>query len=135
MKFYLHLVLLFPVVFSALAREKQGPRGEVTSVGRRANVWRSEHRLIDLHQHIDYTEDRLARAVRVMDAVGLGIAVNLSGGTVTRKDGAPSEFERHKQLADRLFPGRFVHYMNLDYSRWDEPDFPERAAKQIEEGF
>jgi predicted TIM-barrel fold metal-dependent hydrolase len=70
-----------------------------------------------------------------MDAVGLGVGVNLSGGTVTRKDGAPSEFERHKQLADRLFPGRFVHYMNLDYSGWDEPDFPERAAKQIEEGY
>jgi len=135
MKYYLHLGLPFLVIFGALAGENQGPSGSVNSVRRQANVWRSEHRLIDLHQHIDYSEDHLAQAVRVMDAVGLGVAVNLSGGTVTRKNGAPSEFERHKQLADRLFPGRFVHYMNLDYSGWDEPDFPERAAKQIEEGY
>jgi predicted TIM-barrel fold metal-dependent hydrolase len=53
---------------------------------------------------------------------------------VTHKEGEPSEFERNKQLADTLFPGRFVHYMNLDYSAWNEPDFAERAAKQIEEG-
>src|SRR5437762_11967951 len=80
-----------------------------------ANQWRAEHRTIDLHQHIDYTTQHLARAVKIMDAVGLGLAVNLSGGTVTRgTNGGRSEFERHKQLADALFPGRFLHYFNLD---------------------
>lgn len=96
--------------------------------------WRAEKRLIDLHQHINHTPEHLARAVRIMDQAGIGIGVNLSGGTVTPKEGKPSDFERNKKLADELFPGRFVHYMNLDYSGWDEPDFPERAAKQIEEG-
>jgi len=52
----------------------------------------------------------------------------------TGTNGAESEFQHNKKLADRLFPGRFVHYMNLDYKGWDEPDFSERAAKQIEEG-
>ena len=61
--------------------------------------------------------------------------MNLSGGTTTRgTNDAPSEFERNKALADRLYPGRFLHYMNLDYKGWDEPDFSERAVKQIEEG-
>jgi predicted TIM-barrel fold metal-dependent hydrolase len=70
-----------------------------------------------------------------MDAVGLGVAVNLSGGSVTRgSDGGRSEFERNKALADRLFPGRFVHYMSLDFGAWDQPDFAERAARQVEEG-
>src|SRR5437588_299057 len=100
-----------------------------------ANQWRAEHRTIDLHQHIDYTTQHLARAVKIMDAVGLGIGVNLSGGTVTRgTNGAESEFEHNKKLAEMLYPGRFLHYMNLDYKGWDEPDFAERAAKQIEEG-
>ena len=100
-----------------------------------AAQWREEHRIIDLHQHIDLSTQHLARAVRIMDAVGIGVAVNLSGGTVTRgPGGAPSEFERNKKLADTLFPGRFVEYMNLDYSGWDQPDFPARAAAQIEEG-
>src|SRR5437867_1504957 len=114
---------------SALAKD------DVAAVQRQAGVWRAEHRIIDLHQHIDYTTQHLARAVKIMDAVGLGIGVNLSGGYVTRtNDEAPSAFERNKQLADRLFPGRFLHYMNLDYQDWDAPEVSARAVKQIEEG-
>jgi predicted TIM-barrel fold metal-dependent hydrolase len=101
-----------------------------------ADQWRAEHRIIDLHQHIDCSTQHLARAVKILDAVGVGVAVNLSGGTVTPgKNGAPSEFERNKQIADRLFPGRFVQYMNLDYAGWDEPDFSQKAVKQVDEGF
>jgi hypothetical protein len=98
------------------------------------DAWRREHRTIDLHMHIDGTEERFRRAVRIMDAAGLGVGVNLSGGTVTHPPGEKSEFERVKEITDRLFPGRFLHYMNLDYAGWNEPDFAERAAKQIEEG-
>jgi predicted TIM-barrel fold metal-dependent hydrolase len=105
------------------------------SARQQAAQWREQRRIIDLHQHIDFTTQHLARAVRIMDAAGIGLTVNLSGGTVTRGlGGEPSEFERNKKLADALFPGRFVQYMNLDYSGWDQPDFAERAAAQIEEG-
>lgn len=100
----------------------------------RADQWRAEHRIIDLHQHINNNEEHVARAVRIMDASGIGIAVNLSGGTTTSKDGKPSAFERNKALVDNLYPGRFLQYMNLDYSRWNEANFSEEAVKQIEEG-
>jgi predicted TIM-barrel fold metal-dependent hydrolase len=96
--------------------------------------WRAEKRLIDLHLHIGYTPERLGLAVKIMDGSGIGVGVNLSGGTTTRQGNQPSEFERNKKLADDLFPGRFVHHMNLDYSRWDEPDFAEQAGRQVEEG-
>jgi predicted TIM-barrel fold metal-dependent hydrolase len=109
-------------------------KDDVAAARQQAEAWRAEHRIIDLHQHIDYTEERLARDARIMDAVGLGIGVNLSGGYVTRTNDAPSEFERNKALADKLHPGRFLHYLNLDYSDWDKPDFSARAVKQIEEG-
>jgi predicted TIM-barrel fold metal-dependent hydrolase len=100
-----------------------------------ADLWRAQHLIIDLHQHIDCTTQRLARAVKIMDAVGVGIGVNLTAGTVTPgTNGRPSEFEQNKHMADTLFPGRFLHYVNLDYTDWDRPDFPERAVKQIEEG-
>jgi predicted TIM-barrel fold metal-dependent hydrolase len=106
-----------------------------SDVQRQAGTWRAEHRILDLHQHINGTTQHVSRAVKIMDAVGVGIGVNLSGGTVTRpKPDQPSEFERNKTLADNLFPGRFLQYMNLDYTGWDEPDFAERAVKQIEEG-
>ena len=96
--------------------------------------WRNERRIIDLHLHLDGSRGGLARAAAIMDRVGLGIGANLSGGTVTAKAGQKSAFEKTKTLADGLHPGRFVHYMNLDYAGWDEPDFSERAARQIEEG-
>jgi len=90
---------------------------------------------MDLHLHINSTTQHVTRAVKIMDAVGIGVGINLTAGTVTRgKDGGPSEFERMKRLEDTLFPGRFINYVNLDYTGWDEPDFAERAAKQIEEG-
>jgi len=110
--------------------------GEVEAVRRQAARWRTERRIVDLHQHVGYTAEFLGRDVKIMDAVGVGLVVNLDGGTVTPgKDGAPSAFERNKKLADSLYPDRFVHYMHLDYSAWDEPDFAERAARQIDEGF
>jgi predicted TIM-barrel fold metal-dependent hydrolase len=119
----------------ALLPRAAGANEDVATVRRQADAWRAEHRIVDLHQHIDYTPQHLARAVKIMDAAGVGLVVNLSGGTVTRgKDGGPSEFERNKRLADKLYPGRFLHYMNLDYSGWDQPDFAERAARQIDEG-
>ena len=102
---------------------------------RQGDAWRVEHRIIDLHQHINGTTQHLVRAVKIMDAVGLGLAVNLSGATVSpAKDGGPSQFERNQKLADALYPGRFLQYMSLDYRGWDQPDFPQRAVQQIEAG-
>jgi predicted TIM-barrel fold metal-dependent hydrolase len=99
-----------------------------------ADSWRAAHRLIDLHTHVEPTPDHLAEAVRIMDAVGIGVAVNLSGGTTTHPRGQPSRFEQTKKLADTLFPGRFLEYMNLDYADWDSPDFAARAVAQVDEG-
>lgn len=97
--------------------------------------WRIEHRVIDMHQHIGMTQKHLDRAVKIMDEAGVGVAVNLGTGTVTPKsDGKPSDFQRYKELTDRLYPGRIAHYMILDYKGFDDADFPERAAKQIDEG-
>lgn len=107
---------------------------DVAAAQKTAAQWRAERRIIDLHMHVNYTTGHLTRAVKIMDAVGLGIGANLSGGTVTRaNESTPSEFERNKGLADALFPGRFLHYFNLDYKGWDKPDFAERAVKQIED--
>src|SRR5260221_141240 len=98
-----------------------------------ANQWRAEHRLIDMHLHVGFAPAQLDRAVRIMDAVGIGTAVSLGSGVVTPgKDGAASEFERNKRLADERHPRRFMHYVLLDYHGWDDDDFAARAAAQIE---
>jgi predicted TIM-barrel fold metal-dependent hydrolase len=127
-------LLLTLVLASALSFHSAADGASVAAVRQQAAQWRAGHRTIDLHQHINYTTQHLTRAVKIMDAAGLGIGVNLSGGTVTRgTNDAPSAFERNKKLADTLFPGRFLHYFNLDYKGWDQPDFPQRAVKQAEE--
>ncbi len=108
---------------------------DVSAVANEANLWRAEHRIIDLHQHLDYTPELLARAIRVMDASGVGLGIDLTPGTVTAgAKGEPGEFESHKKMEDSLFPGRWVQYMNLDYTHWDQTDFAQQAVKQVEEG-
>jgi predicted TIM-barrel fold metal-dependent hydrolase len=104
------------------------------AVRAQADGWRSAHRLIDLHTHVDPTPEHMGEAVRVMDAVGIGVAVNLSGNTVTHDHGGASIFEQTKKFADEHFPGRFLEYMNLDYADWDAPDFAQKAVAQVEEG-
>lgn len=100
-----------------------------------ADLWRRDKRVIDLHQHIECTVPRLQRSQAINDAAGIGLGVNLSGGVVTRKNQAVSDFERNKTLVDALHPGRYLQYMNLDYTGWDIPDFSEKAAAQIDEGY
>ena len=96
--------------------------------------WRADHRIIDLHQHLNGTTQHLTRAVRIMDRVGVGVGVNLSGGFVTKGTSGVSPFEEIKRLTDRMFPGRIVHYMNLNFADWNESDFSARAVQQVEEG-
>ena len=108
---------------------------DLEAVQHQADRWRVEHRLIDMHQHLDHAPGHLARAVKIMDEVGLGVVVNLGTGTTTRDaEGGPSEFERNRGLADAAHPGRILHYMILDYQGWDDPDWSTRAVRQVEEG-
>jgi len=110
---------------------------DIQAVQREADGWRREHRLIDLHEHVSPDPQALAEAVKLYDAVGIGLAVNLSGGTVTPRPEAPdgpSVFEYTRALANKLYPGRFLQYMNLDYTHWEDPDFAHQAVLQVERG-
>jgi predicted TIM-barrel fold metal-dependent hydrolase len=107
---------------------------DVVAVQREAEGWRREHAIIDMHEHIPPVEEALAHTIKILDAVGVGVAINLSGGTVTPTAEGVSAFEYTKALADHLYPGRFLQYMNLDYTSWDAPDFAQQAVKQVEQG-
>lgn len=98
------------------------------------DVWRREHRIIDLHQHIETAPERFQRAIGILDRSGVGLGVVLGAGTVTSIDGQPSEFQKSRDLANELYPGRFMHSMILDYAGWDDADWSSRAVEQINEG-
>ncbi len=97
-------------------------------------TWRREHRIIDMHMHVSGKAEYFQKAAKIMDRAGIGVGVELGSGTVTHADGKISEFERLMQLSNATTPGRFIHYMLLDYSQWDKPDWSQRAVEQIEEG-
>src|SRR5687768_13220573 len=84
--------------------ERSAVEGQsVTATARRnladsPELWRQEHRIVDLHLHVDGKEESFARAVRIMDAVGIGVGVNLSGGTVTPGEDGTSQFARVKEM-------------------------------------
>jgi predicted TIM-barrel fold metal-dependent hydrolase len=117
---------------SASVAQAPTPDDAQKATQREAAQWRAEHKLVDLHMHIEAEPDRYARAVKIMDAVGIGLAVNLSGGFTVAFKGQ-SMFEGSLRVASK-YPGRFVHYMNLDYDHWDDPDFAKQAVKQVERG-
>lgn len=127
--------LALAAVFWARAQEPEAPaqpspREEALDPA----VWRREKRIIDLHQHIEGIPERFDRAVRVMNPSGVGAGVVLGAGTVTAEASEKSDFEKTKEIADGSHPGRFVHYMILDYEGWDAPDWGEKAAAQVEKG-
>ena len=123
-----------PTPTPAIATARASASAPAPDVRTEAEGWRAAHRLIDLHTHIDPTPEHMAEAIRIFDAVGIGVAVNLSGGTTTHAKNQPSELEQVKAFADARYPGRFLEYMNLDYADWDRPDFAQRAVAQVEEG-
>ena len=124
------LAMTSGVVSGADPEPRTGPLAAAYS----PDVWRKELRIIDLHQHIETVPERFERAIRIMDQAGVGIGVMLGAGTVTHKEGEQSDFERARIMAEKLYPGRFVQHMILDYKGWDEAGWSERAAKQVEEG-
>ncbi len=107
--------------------------GHPLEAGLSPAVWREEKRAIDLHLHVEARPERFERAVRILDAAGVGIGTILGSGTVTPGPDGVSQFERSKTLAD-AHPGRFIHFMLLDFSGWDEPEWGARAAEQIASG-
>ena len=110
-------------------------RGAETPPPWDGDVWRAEHRIIDLHEHIEASEPRILRAVSILDRSGVGIGVNLSGGTVTVHGTNRSEFESTRDLFNRVAPGRFLQYFNLDYTGWDDPDFDRKVIRQVETAY
>ena len=88
---------------------------------------RAKYPFVDIHGHQNLSMDdaSLASLVAQMDHMGLRTMVNLSGGSGERLN-AQMRNVRAK------YPGRFIVFANVDWSRINDRDFAREAAAQLE---
>ncbi len=91
------------------------------------SITRAKYPFIDVHNHQNPSSpDVVDKLVKDMDSINLQTMVNLSGGYG----------DRLKQTVTAMkgrYPKRFVVFANIDFSDLDRADYPQRAAKQLEE--
>jgi uncharacterized protein len=88
-------------------------------------ITRARYPFIDVHNHQGPTGERLDRLVKDMDGINLQVMVNLSGGYGDRLAATV------KNMLGK-YPKRFVVFANINFTGLDDPDYPKRAAAQLE---
>lgn len=92
-------------------------------------VPRSRFPAIDVHNHlrriVDSGED-ISGIVRIMDECNVQAVVDLDGGFGETLD-------RHLKVLKERFPDRFIVYARIDWSKINDPGFPEYSARQLQE--
>ncbi len=90
---------------------------------------RAKFPFIDVHNHQNRTLEGgglgLDKLVSEMDALNMRIMVNLSGGFGER-------LAQTIKGMNKLHPGRFVVFANLDFRGMNAPDYPDKVAAQLE---
>lgn len=105
-------------------------------------VTRARYPFIDVHNHqFQMADQDLAEVVAEMDALNMGIMVNLSGRGFQRiemPDGStrfglqdPDYLRRAIENGRENAPGRFVVFTNIDFRGIDEPDWGARTAAAV----
>lgn len=122
-------VLWFPLVACAQELQWEDYEPVSTLVVPENPVTRAKYPFIDVHAHqwriAEMNNEQMGELVAAMDAMNMAVMVNLSGGSGERLAANVQNTEQH-------FPGRIVHFANIDFDAVDDPDFGEKAAAQLE---
>lgn len=106
-------------------------------------VPRARFPFVDVHSHqFDLDEAAVREILTAMDAMNMGVMVNLSGRGFNRTTGAdgkpryglndPGYLRDLIALTERVAPGRIVHFTNVDFSKVGGPDWPGAAVAELE---
>lgn len=129
----LRTFLLLPFATGALAAQATRPTMTIEEYDPRSTLNVPEHLkprakfpFIDMHGHQRVMPDSgVDRLVREMDAMNMGLMVNLSGSY------GDALAQRVKNLKGR-YPDRFVVFANMNLREVNRPDFGPWAAAQLE---
>ncbi|HUV14821.1 MAG TPA: amidohydrolase family protein [Acidobacteriota bacterium] len=92
-------------------------------------VDKAKYPAVDIHNHLRRadTPARVDEMIRAMNETGVTAVVNLDGGW-------GEALEKNIERMNKRYPGRFIQFMRLDWSRIDEPGFGETMARELEKG-
>ncbi len=89
---------------------------------------RAQRQVIDAHAHVTLSEAAVRRAVQIMDENGIVKMVDLSGGF-------GEQLKSKIELYNKIAPGRFVVFTNMDFSKVNDPQFSKKAMADLEEAY
>lgn len=98
-------------------------------------VTRSKYPFIDIHNHqYSMSNQDLSKLVADMDALNMGIMVNLSGrGWSQQWEEGTATIKGMLANVKKNYPKRFMVFTNPELKGVGSPGYGERAAKQVEE--
>jgi len=111
----------------------------------KANIpQQAKYPVIDAHNHL-FGELPAEKMIKVMDAVGVKVFVNLSGNTSLPFDEAGytikrRDFNDYKNNYIKKFPDRFLGFTMSEFAQWDDftifkdDNFTDKALAGLEEG-
>ncbi|MEQ8472133.1 MAG: amidohydrolase family protein [Marinoscillum sp.] len=139
------LFFLIITLFSAQAQEEEPAPTmdfetydpESTLVVPQHPVTRAKFPFIDVHSHQwNLTVDKIERLEDEMDALNMGIMVNLSGRGFDREAGDIGSQEYLASMVRRVngeAPGRIVVFTNVSFKEIGREDWTQAAVRQLEE--
>ena len=93
-----------------------------------ASMARAQRQVIDAHAHVTLSEAAVRRAVQIMDENGIVKMVDLSGGF-------GEQLKSKIELYNKIAPGRFAVFTNMDFSKVNDPQFSKKAMADLEEAY
>ena len=121
----LAFLLLASLAAQTMSIEEYDPKS--TLVVPEHPVKRAKYPFIDVHNHqYGLTPESVDKLVADMDSINLRIMVNLSGGYGER-------LKENIAILKSRYKDRFVVFANMDFSGIDDPDYPQKVAKQFEQ--
>lgn len=113
-----------PGPMDSILLKDYAPKSSV--VTQRTSVPKAKYPAIDVHTHVlARTREEVAAWVKTMDDVGIETSVVLTSATGER-------FDKLVDLYLKQYPARFQLYCGLLTADMDKPDYPARAAAELE---
>ena len=113
-----------PGPMDALALKDYAPKPSL--IVSETDVAKAKYPAIDVHAHVNArTREQVRDWVRTMDETGVQMTVVLTGAT-------GEAFDQLVDLYLKPYPGRFQLFCGIDVRDVDQPDYPQRAAAELE---